>query len=328
MIRREFMSMLIGAVASPLTAYAQQAGRTRHLAMVSGISDDAGTRARYVAFFAELARLGWNDGRNLRVDYRWGKGSASTIRRNAEELAALAPDVIVATGGASLKPLLDSTRSVPIIFTLVPDPVGSGFVDSLSRPGGNATGFEQFEYGVSGKWLELLKETVPGLKRAAIFWDPSLPAGIGQFAIIQSVAPSLGIDVIPLKLPRDVSELDRVMAAFASTGNGGMIVTSYPQAVFQRDLITAAAARHKLPAVYASRDFVVSGGLMSYSADFIDQFRRAAVYVDRILKGEKAADLPVQKPNRYELVVSLKTAKALGLEVPASLLARADEVIE
>jgi putative ABC transport system substrate-binding protein len=328
MIRREFMSMLVGAVASPLAAYAQQDGRIRHLAMVTGIADEAGTRARYTAFFAELARLGWNDGRNLRVDYRWGEGSASTIRKNAAELAALAPDVIVATGGASLESLLENTRSVPIIFTLVPDPVGSGFVDSLSRPGGNATGFEQFEYGVSGKWLELLKETVPSLKRAGIFWDPKLPAGIGQFAIIQSVAPSLGIDVIPLKLPRDLSELDRAMGAFASTGNGGLIVTSYPQAVFQRELITAGAARHKLPAVYSTRDSVVSGGLMSYSADFIDQFRRAAVYVDRIFKGEKPADLPVQKPNKYELVVNLKTAKALGLSVPPSVLARADEVIE
>ena len=327
MRRREFITLLGGAAGAwPHAARAQQAERMRRIGMVSGIMDEAGTRARYTAFFNELARLGWMEGQNLRVDYRWGEGSASKIRENAVELAALAPDVIVATGGATLGFLLESTRSVPIVFTLVPDPVGSGFVDSLSRPGGNATGFEQFEYGVSGKWLQLLKEIAPGVKRAAIFWDPKLPAGIGQFAIIQSVAPSLGIDVIPIRY-RDPSELDRAIAAFASAGNGGLIVTSYPQAVVQRDLI-AAAARHKLPAVYSTKDFVVSGGLMSYAADFIDQYRRAAAYVDRILKGEKPADLPVQTPNKYELVVNLKTAKALGLSIPASLLASADEVIE
>ena len=328
MRRREFITLLGGAAGAwPHAARAQQAERMRRIGMVSGIMDEAGTRARYTAFFNELARLGWMEGQNLRVDYRWGEGSASKIRENAVELAALAPDVIVATGGATLGFLLESTRSVPIVFTLVPDPVGSGFVDSLSRPGGNATGFEQFEYGVSGKWLQLLKEIAPGVKRAAIFWDPKLPAGIGQFAIIQSVAPSLGIDVIPIRY-RDPSELDRAIAAFASAGNGGLIVTSYPQAVVQRDLIAAAAARHKLPAVYSTKDFVVSGGLMSYAADFIDQYRRAAAYVDRILKGEKPADLPVQTPNKYELVVNLKTAKALGLSIPASLLASADEVIE
>ena len=327
MKRRKFITLLGGAAAWPLAARAQQDARIRRLGMVTGITDEAGTRARYAAFFAELARLGWMEGRNLRIDYRWGEGSANKIRENAAELAALAPDVIVATGGATLGALLESTRSVPIVFTLVPDPVGSGFVDSLSRPGGNATGFEQFEYGVSAKWLELLKEIAPGVKRAAIFWDPKLPAGIGQFAIIQSVAPSLGIDVIPIK-PSDPSEIDRAIASFATAGNGGLIVTSYPQAVVQRELIAMAAARHMLPAVYSTKDFVVSGGLMSYAADFIDQYRRAAGYVDRILKGEKPADLPVQTPNKYELVVNLKTAKALGLSMPASLLARADEVIE
>jgi len=327
MKRRKFITLLGGAAAWPLAARAQQDARIRRLGMVTGITDEAGTRARYAAFFAELARLGWMEGRNLRIDYRWGEGSANKIRENAAELAALAPDVIVATGGATLGALLESTRSVPIVFTLVPDPVGSGFVDSLSRPGGNATGFEQFEYGVSAKWLELLKEIAPGVKRAAIFWDPKLPAGIGQFAIIQSVAPSLGIDVIPIK-PSDPSEIDRAIASFATAGNGGLIVTSYPQAVVQRELIAMAAARHMLPAVYSTKDFVVSGGLMSYSADFIDQYRRAAAYVDRILKGEKPADLPVQTPTKYELVVNLKTAKALELSVPASLLACADEVIE
>jgi putative ABC transport system substrate-binding protein len=319
MKRRKFITLLGGAAAWPLAARAQQDARIRRLGMVTGITDEAGTRARYAAFFAELARLGWMEGRNLRIDYRWGEGSANKIRENAAELAALAPDVIVATGGATLGALLESTRSVPIVFTLVPDPVGSGFVDSLSRPGGNATGFEQFEYGVSAKWLELLKEIATGVKRAAIFWDPKLPAGIGQFAIIQSVAPSLGIDVIPIK-PSDPSEIDRAIASFATAGNGGLIVTSYPQAVVQRELIAMAAARHMLPAVYSTKDFVVSGGLMSYSADFIDQYRRAAAYVDRILKGEKPADLPVQTPNKYELVVNLKTAKALGLSMPRRCL--------
>ena len=319
MKRRKFITLLGGAAAWPLAARAQQDARIRRLGMVTGITDEAGTRARYAAFFAELARLGWMEGRNLRIDYRWGEGSANKIRENAAELAALAPDVIVATGGATLGFLLESTRSVPIVFTLVPDPVGSGFVDSLSRPGGNATGFEQFEYGVSAKWLELLKEIATGVKRAAIFWDPKLPAGIGQFAIIQSVAPSLGIDVIPIK-PSDPSEIDRAIASFATAGNGGLIVTSYPQAVVQRELIAMAAARHMLPAVYSTKDFVVSGGLMSYSADFIDQYRRAAAYVDRILKGEKPADLPVQTPTKYELVVNLKTAKALGLSMPRRCL--------
>jgi putative tryptophan/tyrosine transport system substrate-binding protein len=331
-LTRRNVITLIGAaagasVARPLAARAQQDGRIRRIAMATGISDEAGTRARYTAFFAELARLGWVDGRNLRIDYRWGDGNASNIRKNAAELAALAPDVIVATGGATLGLLLEHTRTIPIVFTLVPDPVGAGFVESLSRPGGNATGFEQFEYGVSGKWVELLKEIAPGVKRAAILWDPKIPAGIGQFAIIQSVAPSFGTDVIPIK-PRDPSELDRTIATFASTGNGGLIVTSYPEAVVQRDLIAAAALRHKLPAVYSTRDFVISGGLASYSADFIDQFRRAAGYVDRILKGEKPAELPVQKPNKYELVLNLRTAKAIGIALSPSLLARADEVIE
>jgi len=325
MNRRAFMASLGGAAAWPMVARAQPGERIRRLAMVTGIMDEAGTRARCTAFFSELARLGWMEGRNLRIEYRWGEGSASNRRKNAAELTELAPDVILATGGATLGFLLEITRSVPIVFTLVPDPVGSGHVDSLSRPGGNATGFAQFEYGVSGKWIELLKEIAPSMKRAVIFWDPKLPAGIGQFAIIQSVAPSLGIDVIPVK-PGDQSQIERAIASFAS--NGGLVVTSYPQAIVQREMITAIAARHKLPAVYSTRDFVASGGLMSYAADFIDQYRRAASYVDRILKGEKPADLPVQTPDKYELVVNLKTAKAIGLAMPSTLLARADEVIE
>jgi putative ABC transport system substrate-binding protein len=328
MRRRDFLAVLSGTAASwPLIARGQQYGRVRRLGMATGIVDDAGTRARYTAFFAELARLGWTEGRNLQIDYRWGEGSDSNMRKNAAELAALAPDVIVVTGGATLGSLLEKTRTVPIVFALVPDPVGSGFVDSLSRPGGNATGFAQFEYSVSGKCLDLLKEVAPSVKRAAVLWDPKLPAGIGQFAIIQSVASALGVDVIPIK-PATPIELDGAITAFASAGNGGLIVTSYPQAVVQREAIAAVAARHRLPAVYSTRDFVESGGLMSYAADFIDQYRLTAGYVDRILRGDKPADLPVQTPTKYQLVINLKTAKALGINMPPTLLARADEVIE
>ena len=284
-------------------------------------------RPRFHAFRQSLAQLGWIDGRNVRIDYRWGEGKAENLRRHAAELAALAPDVILATGGAALAAMLQATRTVPIVFVIVPDPVGSGFVDSLSRPGGNATGFMQFEYSLSGKWLELLKEIAPRVTRAAVLRDPTLPAGIGQFAIIQSVAPSLGVEVIRSTCATR-AEIERAVAAFARSGNGGMIVTSSASTVFHRELITTLAARHKLPAVYPGRDFVASGGMISYGPDWIDQYRRAAGYVDRILKGEKPADLPVQAPTKYELVINLKTAKALGLEIPPTLLARADEVIE
>ena len=263
----------------------------------------------------------------MRIDYRWGGGDANTISKHAAELVALAPDIILATGGPATERLLQTTRSVPIVFVIVPDPVGSGFVDSLSRPGGNATGFMQFEYSLSGKWLELLKEIAPGATRAAVLWDPAIPAGIGQFAVIQSVAPSLRVEVIPVSL-RDTPKLERAVAAFARSGNGGMIVSASALAVVHRELITTLAARHKLPAIYSARDFVTAGGLISYGADISDQYRLAAGYVDRILKGEKPADLPVQAPTRYVLVINLKTAKALGLEIPPMLLARADEVIE
>jgi putative ABC transport system substrate-binding protein len=296
--RRAFIAALGSAAVRPPVARAQQGERIRRLAMVTGIMDEAGTRARYTAFFTELARLGRMVGRNLRIEYRWGEGGASNMRKNAAELTALAPDVIVATGGATLEFLLETTRSVPIVFTLVPDPVGSGYVDSLSRPGGNATGFAQFEYGVTGKWLELLKEIVPSVKRAVIFWDPKLPAGIGQFAIIQSVAPSLGIDVIPIK-PSDPSQIERAITSFATAGSGGLIVTSYPQTIVQRELIASMAARHKLPAVYSTTDFAASGGLLFYAADIL-----------------------------YELVINLKVARVLGLDLPQSVIARADEVIE
>ena len=263
----------------------------------------------------------------MQVDRRWGGGDADRIRKYAAELATLNPDVILATGAPATQQLLQATRSVPIVFVLVPDPVGSGFVESLSRPGGNATGFMTFEYGLSGKWLELLKEIAPGVTRAAVLWDPALTAGIGQFAIIQSVVRSVGVDVSPISV-RDAAEIERAISAFARSSNGGLIVTASALARVHINLIITLAARHKLPAVYWDRPSVASGGLISYGANDIDPFRRAAGYVDRILKGEKPADLPVQAPTKYELVINLKTVKALGLDVPPSLLARADEVIE
>ena len=270
--------------------------------------------------------MGWTDGRNVQIESRWGAGNANNIRKYAAELVALAPDVILVTGGA-VEQVLQATRTVPIVFAVVPDPVGSGFVASLAHPGGNATGFMQFEYSLTGKWPELLKQIAPGVTRAAVLWDPTIPAGIGQFAVIQSVAPSIGIEVTPVNM-RDATEIERAVAAFAREPNGGLIVTASSLAQAQRDLIVTLAARHKLPAVYFQRIFVIGGGLISYGADAVDQYRRAAGYVDRILKGEKPADLPVQAPTKYELVINLKIAKTLGLTVPPSLLARADEVIE
>jgi putative ABC transport system substrate-binding protein len=327
MRRREFIAGLGGAATWPLVARAQQSDRTRHIGIITGISDEAAMRERLAVFLPALQRLGWIEGRNVQIEYRWGKGNTETLRRDAIELAALAPDVIVATGGATMTYMLQATHTVPIVFVIVPDPVGSGFVKSLSRPGGNATGFMQFEYSLSGKWLELLKQIAPGVTRAVVLWDPSVPAGIGQFAVIQSVAPSLGVDVFPIEA-LNAGDIERDIAEFAQTTNGGLIVTANPSTVVHRELIAALAVRHKIPAVYSTRDFVVSGGLVSYAADFLDQYRRAAGYVDRILKGEKPADLPVQAPSKYELVINLKTAKALGLTVPSSVLARADEVIE
>jgi putative ABC transport system substrate-binding protein len=271
--------------------------------------------------------MGWVDGRNVRIDSRFTAGNPDDIRKFAAELVALAPDVILVTGTAAVAPLLQATRTVPIVFVNVADPVGAGFVDSLSRPGGNATGFIQFEYSLSGKWLELLKQIAPGVTRAAVLRDPAITAGIGQFAIIQSVAPAIGMEVSPVAV-RDAAEIERAVAAFARSSNGGMIVTASALSAVHRNLIITLAARHKLPAVYYRRGFVTGGGLISYGYDDLDQYRRAAAYVDRILKGEKAADLPVQAPTKYELVINLKTAKALGLIVPDALLARADEVIE
>jgi putative ABC transport system substrate-binding protein len=300
----------------------------RHIGVLTGASaDDPENTTRTATFEQALQQLGWTQGRNVRIDYRFGGGDAAIIRRQAEELVALAPDVIVSAGSSSTGQILRATHTVPIVFTIVPDPVGSGFVSSLAQPGGNATGFLQFEYGLSGKWLELLKQIAPSLTRAMVLWDPAITAGIGQFAIIQSVATSAGVDVRPVNLS-DAGEIESAITAFARSPNGGLVVTASAWSVVRRDLIIALAARHKLPAVYPNRFFVTSGGLISYGTDFSDQYRRAAGYVDRILRGEKPADLPVQAPTKYELAINLKTAKALGLTIPAAVLARADHVIE
>ena len=329
MRRRAFITLLGGAAAWPLAAAAQQPGGMRRIGvLMASAADDSENQARMAAFLQGLAQLGWTDGRNLRNDTRWATTNADDLRRHAAELAALAPDVLVAaTGTATVAPLLQATRTLPIVFVVVVDPVGAGFVANLARPGGNATGFTMFEYGLSGKWLELLKQIVPSITRAAVLRDPAIASGIGQFAAVQTVAPSLGVELTPVDA-RDAPEIERAVAAFARSGDSGLIVTPSPVASRHRELITALAARHKLPAVYAFRFYVTAGGLISYGPDTIDQYRRAAAYVDRILKGEKPADLPVQAPTKYELVVNLKTAKALGLTVPDSLLARADEVIE
>ena len=329
MRRREFITALGGAAAAwPLAARAQQPERVRRIGVLTGTAaDDPDAQARQAAFVQGLQQLGWTDGHNVRIDTRWAAGNAADLRKYAAELAALAPDVILVSGSASVEPMLQATRTVPIVFTIVPDPVGAGFVDSLARPGGNATGFMMFEYNLSGKWLELLKQVAPSVTRAAVIRDASITAGVGQFAVIQSVAPSVGVDVSAVNM-RSATEIERAVAAFAREPNGGLILTASALATIHRDLIVTLAARHKLPAVYISRFFVTGGGLIPYGPDFVDQFRRAAAYVDRILKGEKPADLPVQAPTKYELVINLKTAQALGLEIPQTLLARADEVIE
>jgi putative ABC transport system substrate-binding protein len=326
--RREFITLLSGAaVAWPLAARGQQAERVRRIGVLMNLaSDDAEGQARLAAFHQGLQQLGWTVGRNVQIDYRWSAGNADYIRKFAAELVALAPDVIVSTGSPSVAVLQQATRSVPIVFTAVVDPVGGGLVASLARPGGNATGFMLFEYSTSGKWLELLKEIAPRVMRAAVIRDPTLTAAVAQFAAIQGAAGSLGVELSPIDM-RDAGEIERAVTAFSRVSNGGLIVTASGSSA-RRSLIITLAARHKLPAVYAFRYFATSGGLISYGPDIIDPFRRAAGYVDRILKGEKPADLPVQTPTKYELVINLKTAKALGLEVPATLLARADEVIE
>ena len=326
---RDFIALLGGAaVAWPLAARAQQGERMRSIGVLSNLgSDDQEGQTRNAAFLQALQELGWTVGRNVRIDYRWGLGNADFYRRQAADLVSLAPDVILTNGTSTIGPVLQTTRTVPVVFVRVTDPVAGGFVESLARPGGNATGFASAEWGMSGKWLELLKEFAPRVARAGVLRDSSSPGGIGQFAVIQAVAPSVGLESSPLDV-RDAGEIERAIAAFAGSANGGLIVTASALAAAHRKLIVALAARHRLPAVYPFRYFATSGGLISYGPDTTDPFRRAASYVDRILKGDKPSDLPVQAPTKYETVINLKTAKALGLEVPPTLLARADEVIE
>jgi putative ABC transport system substrate-binding protein len=329
MQRRAFITLFAGAaVARPFAARAQQTERMRRIGVLMGVAaDDPEGQARITMFVQALQQLGWTDGRNMRIDVRWGAVDADRYRKYAEELVGLAPDVILAGSSAALAPLQRATRTVPIVFAGVADPVGGGYVDSLARPGGNVTGFALFEYGIAGKWLELLKQIAPVITRAAVMRDPTISLGIGQWAVIQAMAPSTGIDLSLVNM-RDASEIERDITAFARSSNGGLIVTAGPWGTVHRELIITLAARHKLPAVYFERYFVTGGGLISYGPHMIDQYQRAASYVDRILKGEKPDDLPVQAPTNYELAINLKTAKALGLTVPPSVLARADEVIE
>jgi putative tryptophan/tyrosine transport system substrate-binding protein len=328
MRRREFLGILGGAAAWPLAVRAQQPDRMRRIGVLMDMAlDDADSSPRTAAFLRGLQQLGWTDGRNVRIETRWAAGNADLQRRYAAELVALAPDVILATASPTVAALQAATRTVPIVFAHAADPVGAGFVDSLARPGGNTTGFVLFEYGISAKWLELLKEFAPRVTRVAVLRDPATAAGMGQFGAIQSVAPSFGMELRPVNA-RDPAEIERAITNFAAESNGGLIVTANPLAALHRGLITALAARHRLPAVYSNRSFVAASGLVSYGPDFTDQYRQAAGYIDRILKGEKPAGLPVQAPTKYELVINLKTAKALGLDVPLSLQQRADEVIE
>ena len=326
--RREFLLLLGGAAAVwPLAARAQQSERMRRIGILMNTTT-AEQRASLEVFLKGLQQLGWIEGQNMRIETRWAEGNAGAIRRYAVELVALAPDVILATGTAAMGPLLQATRTIPIVFTSVADPVGAGFVKSMARPGGNTTGFIQFEYSLSGKWPELLKQIAPSVTRvAAVLRDAAVTSGIGQFAVIQSVAPSLRIEVSAIDV-RNPAEIEGDIADFARTSNGALILTASALAAVHAELVIALAARHGLPAVYWRRAFVAGGGLVSYGPDIVDQYRRAAGYVDRILKGARPADLPVQAPTKYELVVNLKTAKSLGLEIPNSVLARADEVIE
>jgi ABC-type uncharacterized transport system substrate-binding protein len=327
MRRREFITLLGGTAAAwPLAAGAQQPERMRRIGVLMNVAaDDAEGQARLAAFVHDLQQLGWTDGRNVRIDVRWVAGDAARFQRAAEELLALAPDAILASATPSVQALQQLTRTVPIVFANVGDPVAMGVVTSLARPGGNTTGFTPHEYGFAAKWLELLKEIAPRVRRVAVLRD--LTIGPAHLSAIQAVAPSFGVELSVVDV-RDVGEIERTIAAFARSSNAGLIVTPSTSALIHRDLITMLAARHRLPAVYSFRYFVTAGGLISYGANATDQYRRAAGYIDRILKGEKPADLPVQAPTKYELVINTKTAKALGLTVPDSLLARADEVIE
>jgi putative ABC transport system substrate-binding protein len=315
------------AVLWPMAARAQQGVRLRRIGVLMNLAaEDPVSIARAKAFAEGLRALGWIDGRNVQIDYRWAASKADLFRRYAAELVALEPDAILTSGGAGVSPVLEVTRTIPVIFVITPDPVGNGYVESLSRPGGNATGFLSFEYNLAAKWPELLKEIAPNTRRVGVLREPVVH-GIGQLAVIQSVAPSLGLDVLAINV-RDAAEVERGIGKLVQSGNGGLILTAAPSAPVHRDLIIALAARHKLPAVYIERLFVDAGGLMSYGTNFVEQYRSSATYVDRILKGAKPADLPVQAPTKYELIINLKTAKTMGLAVPPSLLARADEVIE
>jgi len=328
MQRREFITLLGGAAAAwPFAARAQQGEHVRRVGiLLPAAADDAEFQTWVGVFLQALAQLGWTIGNNVRIDVRWATANAADIRRHAAELAALAPDVILASGSSTVGPMLQATRTVPVVFPTVVDPVGAGFVDSLARPGGNATGFLLYEYSLGGKWLELLKQIAPDVTRVAVLRDAAT-SGTGQFGAIQAVAPSLKIEVSPVNL-RDAGEIEAAVETFARAPNGGLILTGSGMSILHHDLIITLAARHKLPAVYYERFFVAAGGLISYGPDRTDQFRKAAGYVDRILRGEKPADLPVQAPTKFQLVINLKTARALGLAIPSGVLARADEVIE
>jgi len=328
MRRRDFIKVVTGsAIAWPLAAHAQQGERMRLIGVLMSAASETDQQAGVTVFLEVLHQLGWIDGHNVRVEIRWARGDPAEARKNAEELVALPADVIMVTGQLGLEVLMQATHSVPIVFNSVIDPVGSGYIDSLARPGGNATGFITFEYGLTAKWVELLKQVAPAVTRVAVLRDSAIAAGIGQFAVIQSVAPSIGVDVSVINM-RDARQIEQDITRFANSPNGGLILTGSAPAVVYQNLIVALAAQHKLPTVYYRRYFVTNGGLISYGWIVDDQYRGAARYVDRILKGEKPADLPVQAPTKYELVINLKTAKTLGLSVPQSLLSRADEVIE
>ena len=328
MRRREFLAVLGGGLACSLNARAQQRDGVRRIGVLMSVTaDDSEGKARFAAFQQGLEQLGWNDGRNVRIETRWAGGKTDIALKYAAELIALAPDVILASGGTMVGPLLQVTSTVPIVFTQTPDPVAAGFVASLARPGGNATGFTQVEYGMAAKWLELLKEIAPGVTRVALLRDPMVPEGIGQFTVIQSVASTHRVDVKPVDI-RNAAEIERALSEFARLPNGGLILLSSASGNVHRDLIIKLAAKLRLPAIYPSRQFASAGGLAVYGSDSIDPHRKAAGYVDRILKGEKPADIPVQAPTKFELIINAKTAKAVGLSVPITLLNRADEVIE
>jgi putative ABC transport system substrate-binding protein len=326
--RREFIALLGGTATWPVAARAQQPERIRRIGVLQGLAaNDPEGQDRFDAFLHALQQSGWTDGRNIQIIHRFTDGDVERARAYAAELVALAPDLILTSGASTTGVMLQVSRTVPVVFVGAADPVGAGFVDSLARPGGNATGFTSYEYSMSAKWLELLKEIAPAVKRVAVLRDPAISAGTGQFGSIQTAAPSLGVELTPINV-RDATEIERSVTAFARSGNGGLIVTTSASVLAHRTLIISLAARHKLPAVYYARFYVTGGGLASYGPDYVDQYRRAAEYVDRILRGEKPADLPVQAPTKYELMINLKTAKALGIDVPPTLLATAHEVIE